>query len=463
MRRESALLCRSPGRPTGRTEIGAADSQSLSDAQGLGVPCRTERSRPERWEDVMNGHLVRVSSILLGAGWLIAGAAVFQAQAQPGRVEVRPGPQLQTPPACCVVTAVDVRNGVVTGREPATGRTFQFRVDDPRLVRGLKFGQSVAADFQAQIAWIPPMPNRYRIVTAQAPQPPPCATTTAVAFLKIDGIEGESQDACHKAEIELLSMQTGGSKNFSITVAKKIDKATPRLWSTLLLGQHLPRATITFYASASGVQPGILRYVFTDVIVTSINQAVGPSAAREDVTLIAASMGTYYQPISGNVTLQPTVGPSSFEVFLKVEGVQGGSQDPAHPGESIVSGFTAGARGHPGGGKNQVPPFVIQKGIDSASPRLQLAYLSGQHFQAATVTLRPTGGKDLIHYTLKDVVVSSFSQAVGTTQSEQLSLSFSKFEIVEYAGPGPQLQTPPSCCVVTAVDVRNAVVTARET
>ena len=43
-------------------------------------------------------------------------------------------------------------------------------------------------------------------------------------FLKIDGIEGESQDACHKAEIELLSMQAGGSKNFSITVAKKIDK-----------------------------------------------------------------------------------------------------------------------------------------------------------------------------------------------------------------------------------------------
>jgi len=330
------------------------------------------------------------------------------------------------------VTAVDVRTGLATARETVTGRTFQFKVDDPRLVGGLKIGQSVGADFQAQMAWIPPMPNRYRIVTAQAPLPPPCATTTAVAFLKIDGIEGESQDACHKAEIELLSMQTGGSKNFSIAVAKKIDKATPRLWFTLMSGQHLPRATITFYASASGAQPGILRYVFTDVIVTSINQAVGPSAAREDVTLAATRMETDYQLISGNVTLQPTVGRSSFEVFLKVEGVQGGSQDPAHPGESIVSGFTAGASGNPGVGKIQFPPFVIQKGIDSASPRLQLAHQSGQHFQAATVTLRSTGGKDLIHYTLKDVVVSSFSQAVGTTQSEQLSLSFGTFEIVEY-------------------------------
>src|SRR6266446_3964561 len=220
-------------------------------------------------------HIVRLSSILLGAGWLIAGAAVFQAQAQPGRVEVRPGPQLQTLPACCVVTAVDVREGVVTARETATSRTFQFQVDDPRLVGGLKIGQSVGADFQAQLAWIPPMPSRYKIkiVSAQAPPPPPCATTTAVAFLKIDGIEGESQDACHKAEIELLSMQTGGSNNSLISVAKKIDKATPRLWFTLMSRQHLPRATITFYISASGVQPGILRYVFTDVIVTSINQA----------------------------------------------------------------------------------------------------------------------------------------------------------------------------------------------
>src|SRR6266481_338863 len=168
-------------------------------------------------------HLVRLGSILLGAGWLIAGAAVFQAQAQ-----IRPGPQVQTPPACCVVTAVDVRNSVVTARETATGRTFQFKVDDPRLVGGLKIGQPVGADFQAQVAWIPPLPSRYRIkiVSAQAPPPPPCATTTAVAFLKIDGIEGESQDACHKAEIELLSMQTGGSNNSLITVAKKIDKAT---------------------------------------------------------------------------------------------------------------------------------------------------------------------------------------------------------------------------------------------
>src|SRR3989442_5948058 len=200
--------------------------------------------------------LVRLSSILLGAGWLIAGAIVFQAQAQPGGVEVRPGPRVQSPLSCCVVAAADVRNGIVTARETATGRTFQFKVDDLRLVGAFKIGQSVGADLQAQMAWIPPLPSRYRIVTAQAPLPPPCATTTAVAFLKIDGIEGESQDACHKAEIELLSMQTGGSKNFSITVATTIDKATPRLWSTLLLGQHLPRATITFYASASGVQPG---------------------------------------------------------------------------------------------------------------------------------------------------------------------------------------------------------------
>src|SRR2546427_4274940 len=115
--------------------------------------------------------LVRLSSILLGAGWLIAGAIVFQAQAQPGGVEVRPGPRVQSPLSCWVVAAADVRNVMVTARETATGRTFQFKVDDLRLVGALKIGQSVGADFQAQMAWIPPLPSRYRIVTAQAPVP----------------------------------------------------------------------------------------------------------------------------------------------------------------------------------------------------------------------------------------------------------------------------------------------------
>jgi len=136
-------------------------------------------------------------------------------------------------------------------------------VDDPNLVRVLKPGQAVGADFQTGVAWVPPGATRYRIVSAgPAPSPgtmggglkppvgaaapttrspsgpAPCAspTTTSAALLKIDGIEGESQDVCHKAEIELLSVQiagTGaspaGAAGTGVTITKRIDKATPRL------------------------------------------------------------------------------------------------------------------------------------------------------------------------------------------------------------------------------------------
>jgi hypothetical protein len=49
---------------------------------------------------------------------------------------------------CCGVTAVDARSGVVTARQTATGRTFQFKLDDTSLASAIKVGQTVEADFQ---------------------------------------------------------------------------------------------------------------------------------------------------------------------------------------------------------------------------------------------------------------------------------------------------------------------------
>src|SRR5881409_3816492 len=45
-------------------------------------------------------------------------------------------------------------------------------VDDPNLVRVLKPGQAVGADFQTGVAWVPPGATRYRIVSA-GPAPSP--------------------------------------------------------------------------------------------------------------------------------------------------------------------------------------------------------------------------------------------------------------------------------------------------
>ena len=49
---------------------------------------------------------------------------------------------------CCSITALDAKTQTVTAKETRTGRTFQFKVADTKLLTALKFGQAVHADFK---------------------------------------------------------------------------------------------------------------------------------------------------------------------------------------------------------------------------------------------------------------------------------------------------------------------------
>ncbi|MGH7381035.1 MAG: hypothetical protein ACREKR_02225 [Candidatus Methylomirabilales bacterium] len=51
---------------------------------------------------------------------------------------------------CCSVTAVDAQTGTVTAKEAARGKTFQFQVADAALLKTLKVGQKIWADFGTQ-------------------------------------------------------------------------------------------------------------------------------------------------------------------------------------------------------------------------------------------------------------------------------------------------------------------------
>ena len=48
------------------------------------------------------------------------------------------------------ITAIDAKSGMVSAREIATKRTFQFQVNDAALLKSLKVGQVVQADFKTQ-------------------------------------------------------------------------------------------------------------------------------------------------------------------------------------------------------------------------------------------------------------------------------------------------------------------------
>ena len=48
---------------------------------------------------------------------------------------------------CCGISAIDGQRGIVTAKEPATNRLFQFRVEDRKILLSLEVGQAVYANF----------------------------------------------------------------------------------------------------------------------------------------------------------------------------------------------------------------------------------------------------------------------------------------------------------------------------
>ncbi|MFZ5877664.1 MAG: hypothetical protein ACOYXU_14855 [Nitrospirota bacterium] len=61
-----------------------------------------------------------------------------------------PPPEVNAGEPCCSVAAIDARSGLVTAKETATGKTFQFKVTDKALLKTLKVGAAMNADFDTQ-------------------------------------------------------------------------------------------------------------------------------------------------------------------------------------------------------------------------------------------------------------------------------------------------------------------------
>jgi type VI secretion system secreted protein Hcp len=113
-------------------------------------------------------------------------------------------------------------------------------------------------------------------------------------FLKIDGIPGESQDAKHKDEIQLLSYSFGESQagtmafgggggagkvqmqDFQFTM--NVNKASPKLFLACAQGTHIKQAILTGRKAGKN-QQGFLKVTLEDVLVSQY-QTTGD--ARED-------------------------------------------------------------------------------------------------------------------------------------------------------------------------------------
>jgi type VI secretion system secreted protein Hcp len=104
-------------------------------------------------------------------------------------------------------------------------------------------------------------------------------------FLKLDGIDGESQDSNHKNQIQIMSWSWGGSQVSSVagtggsgagkadlsdfSIMTYFDKATPKFFKNLGAGTHIKSGTMEAVKSGADGKP-YLKVDFKELFVSSL-------------------------------------------------------------------------------------------------------------------------------------------------------------------------------------------------
>ncbi|MFC7486707.1 Hcp family type VI secretion system effector [Knoellia sp. CPCC 206453] len=139
----------------------------------------------------------------------------------------------------------------------------------------------------------------------------------ASIFARIGSIKGESQDARHKNEIDVLSWTWGVSQTATpgrgggggagagagkatfhdFTFTHRVDMASPLLMKACATGEHLRDATITV-RKAGGIQQVYLIVTMTDLLVTDVSMSVigEGDVTTESVVLTFAKVDLEYKP-----------------------------------------------------------------------------------------------------------------------------------------------------------------------
>ena len=142
-------------------------------------------------------------------------------------------------------------------------------------------------------------------------------------FLKVDGIPGESADAKHKGEIDVLAFSWGvssakgassgggsgaGKAVFDdLLVLANTSKASPLLWLGCASGQHFKTAVLTGRRAAKAPVE-FLKITLTDVTITSYElDGSDEGQPTDQIGLACAKIVTEYTPFDATGKAQPPV------------------------------------------------------------------------------------------------------------------------------------------------------------
>jgi len=143
-------------------------------------------------------------------------------------------------------------------------------------------------------------------------------------FIKIGTVAGESVDASHKGEIDVLSWSWGASQSGAghtgggsgagkvqiqdLTLTKYIDKASATLFKMCCAGEHLDQALLVV-RKAGGKPLEYLKITMNQVMVTSISTggSGGQDRLTENITLNFSKVKMEYTPQTDKAGGDPSV------------------------------------------------------------------------------------------------------------------------------------------------------------
>ena len=150
------------------------------------------------------------------------------------------------------------------------------------------------------------------------------------AFLKIEGIKGESQDDKHKNQIEILSFSwgmtntpvmgggggTGKAVFHDISVTARLSKASPQFLAACAGGTNIVSATLYVRDSAASTNQEYFEIKLDNMQISSLKQTGGKTATSDDrpmeeVAFNFSKITATYTEEDGTVTTGSAVKPSS--------------------------------------------------------------------------------------------------------------------------------------------------------
>jgi type VI secretion system secreted protein Hcp len=143
-------------------------------------------------------------------------------------------------------------------------------------------------------------------------------------FLKIDGIPGESLDAKHKDEIEVLSWSWGESEHApaspggggagsgkvamsDLQVSTHMSRASPQLLLACASGKHIKSAVLTGRKAGKG-QTEYLTFSLSDVLVSGYQTgATEAEAPLDSIALNFSKIEVSYKQQKADGSLSPAI------------------------------------------------------------------------------------------------------------------------------------------------------------